>query len=364
MTLNPRVTRWLFAFLFWTFVGLFFSTQVYLLIHVVEGRPFSFAKAVRSTLPDWYLWAFLAIPIVRLSQRYPLETKTWRESIWIHLPASAAFATFHIALAVSSLLFFEALDGNSHSWVEKFEFNFIWYFHYDVLTYWAILGFAHAVQFYRSFQERRVAALQLQAQLSEAQLQALKMQLHPHFLFNTLNSMSSLLQRSGSQHPDVKTAKKMIVRLADFLRLTLQNSGAQDVALQQELEFLRCYLEIEKVRFQDRLTVNMDIAPETLQMRIPNLILQPIVENAIRHGIAPRSTPGVLDIRTIRKNGTLQVRIRDNGAGLPEDFQAGVGLSNTLSRLQQSYGDSFRLVLENSDTGGAEVVMEIPSNEP
>jgi two-component system, LytTR family, sensor kinase len=309
------------------------------------------------------MWAFLAIPILKLSQRYPLETGTWRESIWIHIPASAAFATFHIALAVTALVLFEALDGNQVSWFEKFEFNFIWYFHYDVLTYWAILGFGHAIQYYRSFQEKRLAAVELQAQLSQAQLQALKMQLHPHFLFNTLNSISSLLQRSGSSHEDIQTAKKMIVRLADFLRLTLQNSGAQQVDVQQELEFLRCYLEIEKVRFQDRLTVLMNIDPDTLHLRIPNLILQPIVENAIRYGIAPRSCPGIVEISTSRIDGKLQVRIRDDGPGLPDTFEAGLGLTNTMARLEQSFGAEYRFTLENSSAGGVEVFMEIPAQQ-
>lgn len=362
MQMNPRLARWSLAFLFWTVIGLFFSTHIYLLINVVEGRSFPFSKAVRSTLPDWYLWAFLAIPILKLSRRYPLESRSWRQSIWIHLPASAAFAIFHIALAVSSLLLFEALDGNVYSWFEKFELNFIWYFHYDVLTYWAIAGFAHALQYYRSFQEKRVAAVKLQAQLSQAQLEALKMQLHPHFLFNTLNSMSSLLQRSGSEHADIHTAKKMIVRLADFLRLTLQNSGTQDVDLQQELEFLRCYLEIEKVRFQDRLTVEMNIDPDTLRMRVPNLILQPIVENAIRHGIAPRSSPGTVEISTTKTNGILRVQIRDNGPGLPDQFREGVGLSNTQSRLRQTYGESYRFSLKNSSSGGAVAILEIPAH--
>jgi len=361
--MGSRTTRWLLAFLFWTAVGLFFSTQIYLLINVVEGHAFSFTKAMRSTLPDWYIWAFLAIPIMRLARRYPLEAKTWRESLWIHIPASAGFAIFHIALAVTALVLFELLDGISESWYEKFEFNFIWYFHYDVLTYWAILGFAHAIQYYRSFQEKRVAAVQLQAQLSQAQLQALKMQLHPHFLFNTLNSISSLLQRSASEHADIQTAKKMIVRLADFLRLTLQNSGAQEVDVQQELEFLRCYLEIEKVRFQDRLTVHLDIDPKTLHMKIPNLILQPIVENAIQHGIATRSSHGVVQIVTARVDGRLQVRITDNGPGLPDNFQAGIGLTNTKARLRESFGDRYRFSLENSTKGGVEVLMEIPEHE-
>jgi two-component system LytT family sensor kinase len=361
--MDSRKTWWLFAFLFWTAVGLFFSTQIYLLVNVIEGHPFPFIKAMRSTMPDWYIWAFLAIPITKLAKRYPLESKTWRESLWIHIPASAGFAIVHIALAVTSLLAFEAIDGYFYSFYEKFEYNFIWYFHYDVLTYWAILGFAHAIQYYRSFQEKRVAAVQLQAQLSQAQLQALKMQLHPHFLFNTLNSISSLLQRSGSDHNDIQTAKKMIVRLADFLRLTLKNSGAQEVDVQQELEFLRCYLEIEKVRFQDRLTVQLNIDPRTLHLKIPNLILQPIVENAIQHGIATRSSKGILEISTTRVDGTLQVRISDNGPGLPHGFQAGIGLTNTKARLQQSFGESYRFLLENSNSGGLNVLMEIPAYE-
>ena len=208
-----------------------------------------------------------------------------------------------------------------------------------------------------------MAAVQLQAQLSQAQLQALKMQLHPHFLFNTLNSISSLLQRSGLDHADIQTAKKMIVRLADFLRLTLQNSGAQEVDVQQELEFLRCYLEIEKVRFQDRLTVQLNIDPRTLHLKIPNLILQPIVENAIQHGIATRSSKGILEITTTRVDGTLQVRISDNGPGLPQGFHAGIGLTNTKARLQQSFGESYRFLLENSNSGGLNVLMEIPAYE-
>src|SRR5262249_28489116 len=146
-----------------------------------------------------------------------------------------------------------------------------------------------------------------QLQVTEAQLQALKMQLHPHFLFNTLNSISALLDE------DVDAADQMLARLGDFLRLTLENSGAQRVTLQEELEFLRCYLEIERVRFEDRLTINMHIDPEALDARVPNLILQPIVENAIRHGIVSRIAPGQIDISAKRLRDTLQLQVRDNG---------------------------------------------------
>jgi LytS/YehU family sensor histidine kinase len=189
------------------------------------------------------------------------------------------------------------------------------------------------------------------------------MQLHPHFLFNTLHSISALV------HKNADAADKMIARLGDFLRLTLENSGAQEVSLQEELEFLKCYLEMERIRFEDRLTVQMDIEPQALGARLPNLILQPIVENAIRHGISPRTSPGRIEIEARRLNGTLQVLVTDNGPGLPSDsntgsiIKAGVGLANTQARLKQLYGNQHRLDLSNAASGGLTVILEIPFQE-
>jgi sensor histidine kinase YesM len=197
--------------------------------------------------------------------------------------------------------------------------------------------------------------------LTLAQLQALKMQLNPHFLFNTLHSISALI------HKDPKIADRMIARLGDFLRLTLENEGAQDVSLQQELDFLRCYLEIEQIRFQDRLTVEMKIDPEARSLSVPNLILQPIVENAIRHGISPRSRPGVIDISAQRTNGMLHIEVKDNGLGLPDGTDArgpwkeGIGLSNTKARLQQRFGNAHSFYLNNAPDGGLVVTFEIPA---
>jgi len=205
-----------------------------------------------------------------------------------------------------------------------------------------------------------VRTLQLEAQLSQAQLQALKMQLHPHFLFNTLHSISALLNH------DPEAARKMITRLGDFLRLTLENSGTQEVTLQQEIEFLRCYLEIERIRFQDRLMTRVDVSPPALDAKVPNLILQPIVENAIRHGIAPRSSPGLIEILAKPQNGTLRIQVRDNGPGLPPDrtsekmFTKGLGLANTERRLDQLYGAAHRFDLVNDPEGGLIVTLEIP----
>lgn len=186
------------------------------------------------------------------------------------------------------------------------------------------------------------------------------MQLQPHFLFNTLHSVSALI------HKDPVSADRMIARLGDFLRLTLENAGTQEVSLQEELEFLKCYLEIERVRFRERLTVQMNIEPQTLNARLPNLILQPIVENAIKHGIAPRTKPGRIEIEARRFNGILHVQITDNGPGLPANggsgriVKGGVGLANTEARLQQLYGSDHRLDLANTSKGGLTVILEIP----
>jgi LytS/YehU family sensor histidine kinase len=219
---------------------------------------------------------------------------------------------------------------------------------------------SYAFSYYRRYREGQLKTLQLEAQLSQAQLQALKMQLHPHFLFNTLHSISALLNK------DTQAARKMITRLGDFLRLTLDNSGSQEVTLQQEIEFLACYLEIERIRFQDRLVTHLNVAHQTLDAKVPNLILQPIVENAIRHGIAPRSTKGLIEIEAERLNGTLRIQIRDNGPGLPlhrtsnELFQKGVGLANTETRLERMYGSDHVFQFDNSPSGGLVVTLEIP----
>jgi LytS/YehU family sensor histidine kinase len=221
---------------------------------------------------------------------------------------------------------------------------------------------SYAFSYYRRFREGQVKTLQLEAQLSQAQLQALKMQLHPHFLFNTLHSISALLNK------DPESARKMITRLGDFLRLTLENSGSQEVTLQKEMEFLSCYLEIERIRFQDRLRTRIDVAQQALDAKVPNLLLQPIVENAIRHGIAPRSTPGLIEIEAKQRNGTLRIQVRDNGPGLPAHrtsenlLKRGLGLANTETRLERLYGSDHLFDLSNNPEGGLVVTMEIPFN--
>jgi LytS/YehU family sensor histidine kinase len=221
-----------------------------------------------------------------------------------------------------------------------------------------VIGLSHGIDYYRKYRERELRASQLETRLAQAQLDALKMQLHPHFLFNTLNSISVLMTE------DVTAARRMLTRLSDLLRASLENVGAQEVSLGEELEFLKNYLEIEQTRFQDRLTVRMEIEPGVLEARVPNLILQPLVENAIRHGIAPRAQPGLIEIHAARENGIVQLKVRDNGAGLgsasPETLIMGIGLSNTQARLKQLYGGAHNFEIRDARGGGLEVAISIP----
>jgi two-component system, LytTR family, sensor kinase len=223
-------------------------------------------------------------------------------------------------------------------------------------VYWVVVTALHAIDYYRKFHERELRAADLEKRLSQARLQALQMQLNPHFLFNTLHSISTLM------HRDVEAADRMIARLSDLLRLALDSTEAQEVPLRQELAFVDRYLEIERIRFSDRLNVQKTIAPDTLNALVPNLILQPLVENALRHGIAPQSRRGRIDLRAQREHDTLELQVSDNGVGVPElnSLEEGVGLSNTRARLQQLYGKRHVFELRHAEQGGLVVTLRLP----
>jgi len=307
-----------------------------------------------------YLWA-LATPLVLwAAARLPIERNNWIRSMLLHIPISIVLSVVLTALGrVFIWLNFGYRVGKPLSFESVTTFV-ISNFSEGIGIYMLIALTSYAYNYYTRYREGQLKTLQLEAQLSQAQLQALKMQLHPHFLFNTLHSISALLNK------DVESARRMITRLGDFLRLTLENSGTQEVTLKQEMEFLTCYLEIERIRFQNRLVTRMDLAELTLNAKVPNLILQPIVENAIRHGIAPRSTPGFIDIAAKQLDGRLRIQIRDNGPGLPEhrkdqnQLKKGLGLANTETRLRQLYGADHLFDLSNDPAGGLIVTLEIP----
>lgn len=343
----------------WTLFGLFLVSQTGL-AYRRSDRPTDLYRIFWAEMTFAYSWAALTPLVLWLARRYPLERERWLRSLSVHVSASLL-----IGLATRGfrdLMFFYLIaEPESRMSFSKLFLNVYLFFDYGSMIYWLILLVCYAFNYYRRYREGEIKTTRLEAQLAQAELQALKMQLNPHFLFNTLHSISALV------HKDADAADKMIARLGDFLRLTLDSAGAQEVSLQQELEFLKCYLDIERIRFKDRLTVQMSIEPQALHARLPNLILQPIVENAIRHGIAPRTSHGHIEIEARRYNGILHVQVTDNGPGLPSNGNTGsifkgVGLSNTKARLQQLYGAEHRLDLSNTTRGGLSVILEIPFN--
>ena len=346
--------------LVWTAIGFFFTFQVYFAM-IRSDRPVQWSETFAIQFSYAYIWALVTPLVLWLARRYRLEQEHWRRNLLIQILFSTACAILVgcMLYAFNSIYWNKTPGTTSAAWLISRTIILNASENYGI--YGLILLARHALDYYRRYRAGERRAAQLQTQLAQAQLQALKMQLQPHFLFNTLHSISALVYK------DVEAADKMIARLGDFLRLTLENSGAQEVTLQQELEFLKCYLEIERIRFQDRLTTTLRIDPQALNTQVPNLILQPIVENAIRHGIAPRSTPGQIDILAERKNGTLRIRIKDNGSGLDlnrsfdSSFKEGVGLANTRARLEQLYGTAHRFELANDPRGGLVVTLEIPA---
>ena len=351
--LQTRWAKWLLGFVFWTFLGLSFAGRYYILLSSA-GLYVTWKEAVTSSLGDWYVFALLSIPVMELARRFGLEEGRWKRSLAVHVVGSVLFSLSFMALR-AELATWEGGAG----FQEAFKNLLVKTWHFNLLIYWVILVARYAIEYYRKYRERELAALDLEKSLAQAKLQALQMQLNPHFLFNTLHSISSLM------HQDVEAADRMIVRLSDLLRAALEGSDTQEVELQQELEFLKRYLEIEQTRLGSRLTVKMDIAPETLRARVPNLILQPLVENAIKHGIEPRARPGRIELRAERHNGTLALEVRDNGRGLPEGkvVEEGVGLSNTRARLRGLYGDAHRFDLKPVEGGGLLIQVSIPFQE-
>src|SRR5690242_9119565 len=288
--MEKRSFRWTLVFLFWTLIGLSFASQLYLSSYNA-GRAISWSRAVSWSLGDWYVWAVVSLPIVQLARRFRFDDTNWGRNVAVHLTASAFFSLVYTLLRAGVGQLQSQLAGQPVSFAETFNPLLVKTFHLNLLIYWVIVSVNHAFGYYRQVQDRELRAAELEKRLAQAKLQALQMQLNPHFLFNTLHAISSLM------HKDVEIADRMITRLSDLLRYALESTDAQEVPLRQELDFLRRYLEIEQTRFGDRLQVRMDIAPDTLEARVPNLVLQPLVENAIRHGIEPRARPGLIELR-------------------------------------------------------------------
>jgi two-component system, LytTR family, sensor kinase len=345
----------------WTVAALFFTTQA-ILQNSYAGTPPQWRRVLAWELVYFYLWLILTPAVLRLSRRFRFERGRRLRALAAHSLASLALSLSQLALysSVYQLLHPHGLETPFVTFIEIYKNVFAAYIHFCLLSYWGVLIVDFAVKYYRAYQERALRASQLETSLARAQLQALQMQLQPHFLFNTLNTISELV------HEDSEAADRMIARLSGLLRSSLETVGAQEVTLKQELEFLQKYLDIEQMRLGERLTVRVNVAPETLDARVPNMILQPLVENAIRHAITPRAEGGSIEVRAGRRDTKLCVSVCDDGRNSATEGQAtfreGVGLSNTRARLKHLYGAEHRFDLHASG-GGLIVSIELPFTE-
>ena len=352
-----RVTRWLLIFGVWTLFGLFFASQ-FALQNQLSENPISFWRILSWQLASGYAWFVVSPLIFWLSKKYAFDDGKWKASVPIHVVASivVALGILCIDAYVLPKLGYLARFNLTSFW-ETYKILFFVNFHFSIAIYWGALAIHQAILNYRKYRERELQTSQLEARLAQSRLQVLKMQLHPHFLFNTLNAISELVHRD----PDI--ADRMLTDLSDLLRMSFENLEVQEIPLKQELEFLRKYLEIEQTRFHDRLEVKMDIAPDTLDASVPNMILQPLVENAIKHGISPKAEGGHINIGASRNNGHLHLSVSDDGVGMLQELDRsveGVGLSNTRRRLKHLYGEGHKFLLRPEGEHGVSVVLDIP----
>jgi signal transduction histidine kinase len=358
---NPRWRSFARLFALTTVLGFVATSQTYFGIHS-ENPNFTWSRAAVLQLPFWYGWALL-LPIIgwttrRFTAPPAREARSWAGRAAIHFVLAVFFSVFH-SVATMSFQHLLGFHPDTPLSFRMFAGDALYHLSTNLLAYGAVVGVIYATDFYRRYRERELLASQLRTQLAQAQLQALRMQLNPHFLFNAMNTISMQVRKAANDD-----AVRMLAGLSDLLRYMLEDSRPTEVPLSEELAFIERYLAIEQVRFQDRLRIEIDTAPGTAQALVPTLVLQPLVENAIRHGISRRAQAGRISIRARRTDDDLVLEVEDDGPGLNSDLTpapgTGLGLKNTRARLEQLYRDDQAVELSPSPTGGTVVTLRLP----
>ena len=357
-----RHTRalWLLSFALWT-VAWFLNAGSEIIDVVTGDLSASVWEPVVWEFTSNYAWAVLTPFIVIFALRHRLSRSNWAKMLPLYLLAMVLFSIAHVAGMVSARkLIYWAIGDSYEFWqsIAHLGLEMIYELLKDIFTFWMLTGFAYGFDYYRRYKERELKTAQLEAQLAHARLDNLIQQLHPHFIFNTLNTISAIM------HENVRAADTIITRLSDLLRLAFEKSDRQEVPLQDEVEALEIYLDIMRARYQDRLAVDMSIDPEARDALVPVLILQPLVENAIKHGVDPRPDGGRVSVSAQRKDGTIRLEVSDDGPGAEETadqlLRKGFGLSSTVERLQQLYGQAQTATLHNGPAGGFSVTLDFP----
>ncbi|HEX6587408.1 MAG TPA: sensor histidine kinase [Longimicrobiales bacterium] len=357
---------------FWTLFGLLETTGTYF-ASKGTGAPLPFDTAVLANMPFWLVWAMLTPVAFWLAYRFQFREGRPVRFALVHFPAALLLSGAQILIAggiywYATRVYFWTYYPRTFE-VSIPQFYAEWaqtYLIVDVIVYFAIVGAYYALDYHRRYRERELEAArletqtaQLEARVTEARLAALRMELNPHFLFNTLNAISALVRREEN-----KQAVSMLARLGDLLRVTLERGGEQEIPLEKELEYLARYLEIERVRFHDRLCIETEVAEDAAHALVPTFILQPLVENAVRHGISRSTEGGTIRVAAHRaSDDRLVLTVADSGVGFrPRDgvVREGVGMKNTRARLEQLYGSRASLAWENVEGGGARVTVLMP----
>jgi two-component system, LytTR family, sensor kinase len=356
-----RGLRWALILGIWVLLGFIYAGPIYLEVQA-EKMNHSAWRIFTWGVLTWCAWAPLTPAMVWLARRYSLLGPNWKRNVLLHIPAFLFISAIHSAVATAITLSinpFDSMGTSPTAFWPRFLSRLQGSFGSDLLVYGGVIGVVYAIDYYRKYREREFLASQLEAQLAQAQLDTLRMQLHPHFLFNTLNGIVGLVRDNKND-----IAVNMLVGLSDLLRHALEHSDQQEVELEEELNFINLYLSIQQMRFSDRLQVKLEIDDDTKHALVPNLVLQPLAENALRHGLGKSVSSGLIGIKAKAENGNLKLTVFDNGVGLPSNWQikssAGIGLANTAARLEQLYNGNHRFDIRNRDEGGVEVIMVIP----
>ena len=341
-----------------TFLSIIFTFDKYIISNYIRGGSVTFTEAAAWSVATWYVFALLTIPLLKFVKQFPLQKKAPAARIILYFFASIIFSMAHTT--TTYLIWFKRL-GFKVVFSEDFILQLISHYAFNLIIFSSVIGLYYLIEYYRIYHERELRTAELKALLSQTKLQVLKMQIQPHFLFNTLNGIAALM------YEDVNKAHTMLSRLSDLLRIALESTESQEITLRKEMTFLMSYLDIQEMRFQDRLQIKLNISPETLNLLVPNMILQPFVENVFIHGFEPLGNKCKIEISAQIKDNSLILQISDNGPGLPEseniDENNGIGISNTRKRLHQLYGEDFTIEFANNANAGMRVTMVIPHRD-
>jgi len=358
-TVGERI-RWRWIGAIWAAGALVDASQNVFIMHA-EGRHHSWLPLFGTELASWLPWALATPLLIRLARRHPLFRGTSVRQVGIHLAAFACVSALTWTWSTVLLMLFNPWGNRKwptfvNTWTTSLTYQALTF----LIVYTLILTVTYLIDARESMARQSMEAARLNAELSKSQLAALRRQMEPHFMYNALNSIAGLVRDHRGD-----AAVRMLVGLSEFLRRSSEDSHRAQVSLQEEIEYLQRYLEIQQVRFGERLQVSVDIPEELREMQVPNLLLQPLVENAIKHGIAQRVAGGIVRVSGARQNNYLRLSVYNDGPPLPADWEAttpGVGLANLRTRLRILHGNESGLQLRPVHPGGVEVVVAIPIN--